>query len=132
MQAELLHRRGVQLAAADTLRRLGKNGLDGKDTGGSSGAVPTHRRGAGKRSAGDARWLQQVRRAGTTTDRLAALALLLREAPLQNLRALDDLLKLAAKRSGYRGIAGEVGSKLRRRLRSMTGRVLETHLQRAG
>ena len=64
---------------------------------------------AGKRSKGDAKWLQQVRRTGTTTDRLAALSLLLREAALPNLKGLDDLLKLAGKRSGYRGIAGEVG-----------------------
>ena len=63
---------------------------------------------AGKRNKGDVKWLQQVRRTGTTTDRLAALSLTLRDAALPNLRALDDLLKLAGKRSGYRGIAGEV------------------------
>ena len=66
--------------------------------------------GAGKRSRGDAKWLQQVRRTGTTTDRLAALSLLLRDAAIPNTKALDDLLKLAGKRSGYRGIAGEVCS----------------------
>ncbi|GLI62277.1 hypothetical protein VaNZ11_004885, partial [Volvox africanus] len=49
---------------------------------------------------GDSKWLQQVRRAGTSTDRLAAATLLVQESVVSNMKALDQLVSLATKKSG--------------------------------
>jgi ribosome biogenesis protein MAK21 len=53
------------------------------------------------------KWLQEVRRAGTTADKVAAMTLLLQESALANLRSLDDMLRWASKRSGARAVAGQ-------------------------
>ncbi|KXZ46949.1 hypothetical protein GPECTOR_39g443 [Gonium pectorale] len=53
-----------------------------------------------KRNPSDAKWLQQVKRAGTSTDKLAAATLLVQEGVTSNMRALDQLVALATKRSG--------------------------------
>ncbi|GIM15448.1 hypothetical protein Vretimale_18225, partial [Volvox reticuliferus] len=53
-----------------------------------------------RRNPGDAKWLQQVRRAGTSTDKLAAATLLVQESVVSNMKALDQLVSLATKRSG--------------------------------
>eukprot|EP00887_Chlorella_sp_A99_P005084 scaffold25.g5084.t1 len=60
----------------------------------------------GRRRGQDARWLQEARRAGTTQDRVAAQALLVAEAGAANLRALDGLLAMVAKRGGARAVVG--------------------------
>eukprot|EP00884_Botryococcus_braunii_P007419 jgi/Botrbrau1/16679/Bobra.0068s0095.1 len=62
---------------------------------------------SGGRSRAELGWLQKVKTIGTTSDRIAALTLLLREAPLPNLRSLDDLLRLAAKTQRCQGCCGE-------------------------
>lgn len=68
--------------------------------------------GAGGRSSAEMGWLQRVKSIGTTADRIAALTLLLREAAVPNLRSLDELLRLASKRSGARDAAGKVRLRL--------------------
>ena len=54
------------------------------------------------------KWLQEVRRSGTTADKVAAMTLLLQESALANLRSLDELLRWVGKSSGARGVAGQV------------------------
>ncbi len=54
------------------------------------------------------KWLQEVRRMGTTADKVAALTLLLQESAVSNLRSLDELLRWVSKRSGARAVAGQV------------------------
>jgi ribosome biogenesis protein MAK21 len=51
-------------------------------------------------------WLQQAQRGGTTSDKVAAMALLVQEAPVANLRSLDALINMAAKRGGARAVVG--------------------------
>ena len=58
------------------------------------------------------KWLQEVRRMGTTADKVAALTLLLQESAVSNLRSLDELLRWVSKRSGARAGAGQVGMTL--------------------
>ena len=50
--------------------------------------------GAGRRNGQDMKWLQEVRRMGTTADKVAAMTLLLQESAVSNLRSLDELLRL--------------------------------------
>ncbi len=64
--------------------------------------------GAGRRNGQDMKWLQEVRRMGTTADKVAALTLLLQESAVSNLRSLDELLRWVSKRSGARAVAGQV------------------------
>lgn len=54
------------------------------------------------------KWLQEVRRMGTTADKVAAMTLLLQESAVSNLRSLDELLRWVSKRSGARAVAGQV------------------------
>jgi hypothetical protein len=54
------------------------------------------------------RWLGEVRRVGTVTDRVAAMTLLLQAGAAANMRSLDELLRWAGKRSGARAAAGQV------------------------
>lgn len=54
------------------------------------------------------RWLQEVRKVGTSADRVAAMTLLLQESAVANLRSLDELLRWTGKRSGARAVAGQV------------------------
>ena len=64
--------------------------------------------GAGRRNGQDMKWLQEVRRMGTTADKVAAMTLLLQESAISNLRSLDELLRWVSKRSGARAVAGQV------------------------
>eukprot|EP00803_Ostreobium_quekettii_P011125 evm.model.scf_2095.2 EVM.evm.TU.scf_2095.2 scf_2095:4356-12404(-) len=50
----------------------------------------------------DATWLEQVRRTGTTGDKIAALTISIRESAVANLEELDPLLLLMEKRKGTR------------------------------
>jgi ribosome biogenesis protein MAK21 len=61
----------------------------------------------------DARWRQQAQRAGTTSDRVAALALAVQEAPAANLKALASLQAMAVKRGGARAVVGAALDALR-------------------
>lgn len=63
---------------------------------------------AGRRNGADMRWLQEVRRVGTSADKVAAMTLLLQESAVANLRSLDELLRWTGKRSGARAVAGQV------------------------
>ena len=63
---------------------------------------------AGRRNGQDMKWLQEVRRMGTTADKVAAMTLLLQESAVSNLRSLDELLRWVSKRSGARDVAGQV------------------------
>lgn len=63
---------------------------------------------AGRRDGQDMKWLQEVRRMGTTADKVAAMTLLLQESAVSNLRSLDELLRWVSKRSGARAVAGQV------------------------
>jgi ribosome biogenesis protein MAK21 len=49
-------------------------------------------------------WLQQANRGGTTADRVAAMALLVQESPIANLKSLDGLIAMMKKRGGARGV----------------------------
>ncbi|KAG1665927.1 hypothetical protein FOA52_004516 [Chlamydomonas sp. UWO 241] len=53
-----------------------------------------------KRAAADYKWLQQVKRGGTTADKVAAMTLQIRESVIANLKALDTLLSWVTKRKG--------------------------------
>jgi ribosome biogenesis protein MAK21 len=53
----------------------------------------------------DARWLSAAAAGGTASDRIAASALLIADRPAGGLAALDDLIKLSAKRAGARAPA---------------------------
>ncbi|KIY94505.1 Uncharacterized protein MNEG_13456 [Monoraphidium neglectum] len=60
-----------------------------------------------KRNAADHRWLGQVRRGGTTADKVAAMTLLVQESAAANLKSLDGLLSLMAKRKGGKGVVAK-------------------------
>ena len=62
----------------------------------------------GRKNGQDARWLQQVRKSGTTSDKVAALTLLLQESAVANLRSLDALLNWVLKRKGGRNVVAQV------------------------
>ena len=64
---------------------------------------------AGHKNGQDARWLQQVRRSGTTADKVAALTLLVQESAVANLKALDSLLSWVQKRKGGKDVVRQVG-----------------------
>lgn len=66
-------------------------------------AVEAHtaKRQRGK-SSSDAKWLETVLRSGTTADRVAAMTVLVQEAPGENLQSLQSLLTLASKKGGAR------------------------------
>jgi ribosome biogenesis protein MAK21 len=62
---------------------------------------------AGRQKGGsNLQWLQQAQRGGTTSDKVAAMALLVQENPIANLRSLDALINMAAKRGGARAVVG--------------------------
>ncbi|EFJ51407.1 hypothetical protein VOLCADRAFT_87659 [Volvox carteri f. nagariensis] len=72
-----------------------------------------------RRNPSDANWLQQVRRAGTSTDKLAAATLLVQESVVANMKALDQLVSLATKRSGGKELVRQAMEGLQARLRSI-------------
>lgn len=57
----------------------------------------------GRRSTADAKWLQQVRRSGTTADKVAAMSVLVQDGAVANLHSLDGLLAMCSKRGGEQG-----------------------------
>ena len=62
---------------------------------------------AGHQKGGsNVQWLQQAQRGGTTTDKVAAMAVLVQENPIANLRSLDGLIHMAGKRGGARAVVG--------------------------
>ncbi|KAK9820060.1 hypothetical protein WJX72_005600 [[Myrmecia] bisecta] len=67
----------------------------------------------GRKNGQDARWLQQVRRSGTVTDKVAAMTLLLQESAVANIKSLDELLKWVTKRAGGRNVVGQAIDALR-------------------
>ena len=54
----------------------------------------------------DTKWLQQVRRGGTTADRVAAMSVLVQDGAVANLPSLDSLLAMCAKKGGARAVVG--------------------------
>ena len=61
--------------------------------------VEVWRRNRGLEGPSQDRWLQQVLKGGTMSDKIAALALLVRESPIHTLAQLDALLNMAHKKS---------------------------------
>lgn len=55
----------------------------------------------------------QVRRSGTSQDKIAANALVVEQNALANLHALDELIGLASKRGGAQGAAGHASDALK-------------------
>lgn len=51
-------------------------------------------------------WLEQAKQGGTTSDKVAAMAVLVQESPLAHLSSLDGLLNMARKRGGARAVVG--------------------------
>ena len=74
----MLYSEASQLLAADTAAWSENRGLTGRS---------------------QDKWLTQVLRKGTLTDRVAALSLLVRESPVHTIRQLDVLLGMAQKKS---------------------------------
>ena len=57
---------------------------------------------AGAKDSSDSKWMQTVLRSGTTSDKVAAMTLLVQESPMHNMASLQKLLDLAAKKGGAR------------------------------
>ena len=51
-------------------------------------------------------WLQQAKQGGTTSDKVAAMAVLVQEFPIAHLASLDGLVSMAGKRGGARAVVG--------------------------
>lgn len=51
-------------------------------------------------------WLQQAKQGGTTTDKVAAMAVLIQEHPMAHLKSLESLVTMAGKRGGARAVVG--------------------------
>ena len=51
-------------------------------------------------------WLEQAKQGGTTSDKVAAMAVLVQESPLAHLSSLEGLLAMARKRGGARAVVG--------------------------
>lgn len=115
MEALLVQQHGQPVGGKQQQKKANKNknklggGGGGQDT---SSQGPSPREGeaalaaaatameARRRARGldqDAKWTEKVLRQGTLSDKVAALTLLVQEAPLLRLRTLDALLALAAK-----------------------------------
>jgi ribosome biogenesis protein MAK21 len=54
----------------------------------------------GRRNPADFKWLQQVKRSGTTADKVAAYTLQVQESAVGSLKSLDALLSWVQKRKG--------------------------------
>mmetsp|Transcript_8714 Transcript_8714/g.18540 ORF Transcript_8714/g.18540 Transcript_8714/m.18540 type:complete len:1163 (-) Transcript_8714:938-4426(-) len=57
-----------------------------------------------RRNAADYRWIQQVKRSGTTADRVAAMTLMIQESATANMKSLDTLMSWVQKRKGGRDV----------------------------
>jgi ribosome biogenesis protein MAK21 len=51
-------------------------------------------------------WLQQAKQGGTTTDKVAAMAVLVQEHPIAHLKSLEGLVAMVGKRGGARAVVG--------------------------
>ena len=51
-------------------------------------------------------WLQQAKQGGTTSDKVAAMAVLVQEFPVGHLQSLEGLVAMAGKRGGARAVVG--------------------------
>ncbi len=51
-------------------------------------------------------WLQQAKQGGTTTDKVAAMAVLIQGHPMAHLKSLESLVTMAGKRGGARAVVG--------------------------
>ena len=51
-------------------------------------------------------WLQQAKQGGTTTDKVAAMAVLVQEHPMAHLKSLESLVAMVGKRGGARAVVG--------------------------
>jgi len=91
----------IDLAAIETQRQRGLELI--------SAEAAAFEASAGRQKGGigsNLQWLQQAQRGGTISDKVAAMALLVQEAPVANLRSLDALINMAAKRGGARAVVG--------------------------
>jgi hypothetical protein len=60
--------------------------------------VTAYQKAKGSKMSGDQKWINDVLKSGTTSDKVAALALVVQESPLHELSALDTLIGLASKK----------------------------------
>jgi ribosome biogenesis protein MAK21 len=51
-------------------------------------------------------WLQQAKQGGTTSDKVAAMAVLVQEFPVAHLKSLEGLVTMSGKRGGARAVVG--------------------------
>ena len=51
-------------------------------------------------------WLQQTKQGGTTSDKVAAMAVLVQEFPIAHLKSLEGLVTMSGKRGGARAVVG--------------------------
>uniref|UniRef100_A0A383VK77 CCAAT-binding factor domain-containing protein n=1 Tax=Tetradesmus obliquus TaxID=3088 RepID=A0A383VK77_TETOB len=86
----------LDFAAADAIRTKAEGLLERE-------AALFEREMAG-RNAADSRWLAQVRRSGTTADKVAAMSLLVSSSAAASLKSLDGLLTMMAKSGGGRQV----------------------------
>jgi ribosome biogenesis protein MAK21 len=91
----------IDLAGIETQRQRGLE-LISAETAAFEASAGRQKGGVGS----NLQWLQQAQRGGTTSDKVAAMALLVQEAPVANLRSLDALINMAAKRGGARAVVG--------------------------
>ena len=60
--------------------------------------VAAHQKSKGSKMSGDQKWINDVLKSGTISDKVAALALVVQESPVHELSALDTLIGLASKK----------------------------------
>ena len=62
------------------------------------GEVLSYQNAKGSRLSGDQKWVTDVLKSGTISDKVAALALVVQESPIHELSALDSLLAMASRK----------------------------------
>ena len=60
--------------------------------------VSLYQKSKGSKMSGDQKWINDVLKSGTTSDKIAALALVVQESPVHELSALDTLIGMAGKK----------------------------------
>ena len=63
--------------------------------------VSAYQSAKGSKMSGDQKWINDVLKSGTLSDKVAALALVVQESPIHELSALDTLIGLASKEESY-------------------------------
>ena len=66
-----------------------------------------------ERNGSNLQWLHHAHRGGTTSDKVAAMAVLVQESPVANLKCLDGLIKMVEKKGGARAVVGTALDALR-------------------